>query len=91
MIFDLFQLIGGFMLAFGYLPQIIQTIKTKSAVDLNLKTFLMVFIGISLMEIYAINLYIHNVGGAFLITNTVSLITAGIMVFLVIRYGSKKN
>ena len=38
MIFDLLQLAGGFILSFGYVPQIIQIIKTRSASDLNLKT-----------------------------------------------------
>ena len=89
MIFNILQITGGFILSFGYIPQIIQIIKTKSATDLNLKTFVMTFTGVLLMEIYAINLVLHKAGGAFLVTNTISLITAGIMVILVLRYGEK--
>jgi MtN3 and saliva related transmembrane protein len=88
-IFDILQLIGGFILAFGFIPQIIQVIKTKSTVDLNLKTFLLMFLGIFLMEVYAINLVRHNTGGAFLITNTISLIAVGTMVWLTLKYGKK--
>ena len=90
MIFDILQIAGGFILSFGYIPQIIQIIKTKSAADLNLKTFVMTFTGVLFMEIYAVNLVLHKAGGAFLITNTISLITAGIMVALVLKYGEKQ-
>lgn len=43
------------------------------------------------MEIYAVNLIIHNVGGAYFITNTISLITAVIMVILILKYGGQPN
>ena len=91
MIFDVLQLLGGAIIAFGQIPQIMQILRTKSAVDLNLKTFLMMLTGISLMEIYAINLVFHGSGEAFLITNTSSLIALSIMVFLILKYGRKKN
>jgi len=74
MIFDVLQLIGGFILAFGWLPQIMQIIRTKSVKDLNVKTFWMMFIGIGLMEAYGISLAADGVGIAFLITNTMSLV-----------------
>ena len=82
MIFDILQLAGGMIMSFGQIPQIIQILRTKSAKDLNLKTYLMMFIGIFLMEIYAINLVIHHAGVAFLITNTISLIASSVMIFL---------
>lgn len=91
MIFDLLQLIGGIIMCIGQIPQIMQILRTKSAVDLNLKTFIMMFIGISLMEVYAINLVIHGSGGAFLITNTVSLIASAIMVTLILKYGKRNE
>lgn len=91
MFFNILQLTGGLILSFGYIPQIIQIIRTKSAHDLNLKTFSMTLLGICLMEIYAVNLILHNVGGAYFITNTISLITAIIMVILIIRYGGQPN
>ena len=86
MIFDVLQLIGGIILSFGQIPQIIQIIKTKSARDINLKTYIMMFTGIFLMETYAINLVVHGSGGAFLITNTLSLFASGIMIILILKY-----
>ena len=90
MIFDFLQLIGGIIMSFGQIPQIIQIIKTKSAKDINLKTYIMMFTGILLMETYAINLVVHGTGGAFLITNTLSLFAAGVMIILILKYGKKK-
>ena len=89
MIFNILQLIGGLILSFGYIPQIIQIIKTKSVNDLNLKTFLSVFIGILFMEIYAINLVINKVGYMFLVTNSMSLILTGLMCILIIKFRNK--
>ena len=89
MIFDILQLIGGLILSFGYIPQIIQIIKTKSVNDLNIKTFLFVFIGILFMEIYAINLVINKVGYMFLVTNSMALILTGIMCILIIKFRNK--
>lgn len=91
MIFDFLQLIGGIIMAFGQIPQIVQILKTKSAKDLNLKTYIMMFTGISLMETYAVNLVIHGSGGAFLITNTASLIASGIMIILILKYGHRTS
>lgn len=91
MIFDALQLIGGAIMSFGQIPQIIQIIKTKSANDLNLKTYIMMLTGILLMEIYAVNLVLQGSGGAFLITNTISFIASGIMVFLILKYGKQKS
>ncbi|MGB7605256.1 MAG: PQ-loop repeat-containing protein [Lutisporaceae bacterium] len=86
MFFDILQLVGGFILAFGNIPQILQIVRTKSAGDLNLKTFVLMFVGIIMMEVYAINLVIHGAGGAFLATNTLALIAAGTMVALIIKF-----
>ncbi len=91
MFFDALQLIGGAIMSFGQIPQIIQILRTKSAKDLNLKTFVMMFTGILLMEIYAVNLVLNGSGEAFLITNTVSLIASAIMVSLILKYGNKHN
>jgi len=86
MFFNVLQLIGACFLSGGYIPQISQIIKTKSVKDLNLKTFLFVFIGILLMEIYAINLTLSGSGHMFLVTNSMSLVLAGIMVILISIY-----
>jgi len=89
MIFDILQLIGGLILSFGYIPQIIQIIKTKSVNDLNIKTFLFVFIGILFMEIYAINLVINKVGYMFLVTNSMALILTGLICILIMKFRNK--
>lgn len=90
MIFNLLQLIGGIILSIGYIFQVKQTIKTKSVEDLNFTSYLSVFIGVGLMEIYAINLVISGSGLMFLITNSMSLTLAGIMVILILLYRNKK-
>ncbi len=90
MIFDALQLIGGIIMAFGQIPQIVQILKTKSAKDLNIKTYLMMCAGILLMEAYAVNLVLHGSGGAFLITKSISLLASIIMIALVLKYGGKR-
>ncbi|MDF2673210.1 MAG: hypothetical protein K0R09_1475 [Clostridiales bacterium] len=87
MFFDVLQLIGGFILSFGYIPQIAQILKTKSAVDLNIKSYIMMFTGILFMEVYAVNLLVKGAGWAFLFTNTISLIGCSIIIALILKYG----
>jgi len=77
---------GGIILTFGYIPQIIQIIKTKSVNDLNLKSLFSVFFGILLMEIYAIDLVVNSAGYMFLVTNSMSLILALMMYLLTLKY-----
>ena len=90
MIYNLLQLIGGIILSVGYVFQVKQTWITKSVEDLNFTTYLSVFIGILFMEIYAINLVINGAGLMFLITNSMSLTLAGIMVILILLFKNKK-
>lgn len=71
--FDLLQLAGGLILAIGYIPQITQLIRTKSSVDLNLKSYALVCVGIAFIEVYAADLALNGTGLMFLITNTMSL------------------
>lgn len=89
MFFDFLQLVGGMIMSFGQIPQIVQIIRTHSAKDINLKTYIMMFTGIFLMELYAVNLVAHGAGGAFLITNTLSLLASGAMITLILKYGKK--
>lgn len=91
MIFDLFQLIGGAILAFGWIPQILQIIRTKSVKDLNKRTFWSLFVGISLMEIYGIKLAADGVGYAFLITNSLSLLLIVIILGFIVKYRQKQG
>lgn len=84
--FDILQLLGGIILSVGYIPQIIKLIKTKSATDFNIKTFLMVWIGIFFMEIYAVDLALGGNGLMYLVTNTMSLLVQSILVVLILKY-----
>lgn len=90
MIFALFQLIGGVILSFGWVPQIVQVLKTKSVKDLNPQTFWLLFVGISFMEVYAIHLAMERVGFAFLITNSLSLLLIVIILGLLFTYRQKE-
>ena len=89
--FDFLQLAGGIILAVGYLPQIIQIIRTRSCEDLNLKTYLAMSVGILLMEVYAINLVTQGSGLMFLITNSTSLFLVIFICILIITMRRKKN
>ncbi|OCT14733.1 hypothetical protein A8709_11170 [Paenibacillus pectinilyticus] len=89
MIFNIVQVIGGFILAIGNIPQILQLLRTKSAKDLNGKTFLFMFIGMALMEVYAVQLAVHDNGGAFLFTNTLSLLSLFIINVLLLKYRNR--
>lgn len=89
MIFNLLQLIGGIILSIGYIPQIVKLVKTRSSNDFNIKTFVLCFIGILLMEIYAVNIVANGSGGMFLVTNTMSLLIQLIMVILIKRYSNR--
>ncbi len=84
--FDFLQLVGGFILAVGYIPQIRQLLRTKSCGDLNLKTYLYLTLGIGMMEIYAIDLSKNGNGYMFLITNSLSLALVSLISVLIIKY-----
>jgi len=87
--FAIMQLIGGAILSLGWIPQIIQILKSKSVADLNLKSYLLMLLGISLMEAYAISLAVTGVGLAFLITNTMSLCVVLLVIILVLKYRAR--
>lgn len=86
MIYVFFQLIGGAILSFGWIPQIIQILRTKSARDLNPNTFWLLFAGIGFMEVYGVHLAMEDVGYAFLITNSMSLVLVVIILVLMMMY-----
>lgn len=90
-LFGLFQLIGGVILSIGYIPQIVQIVRTKTSKGLNFKSFGMVFTGILLYEIYAIALAVEGSGQMYLITNTVSLLLVGTVCILIKIFEKKEN
>lgn len=90
--FNLLQLIGGFILAIGYIPQIIKIIKTKSVRDFSRIYLGGIFSGIVLMEIYAVYMYfVMHTAGAFMITNTISFVLSGLEFFLVMLYWNRQK
>jgi MtN3 and saliva related transmembrane protein len=86
MIFAPLQLIGGFILAFGMVPQLTQIIRTKKVSDLNLISILTVWFGIFCMELYAVEMFVKDVDYAFFITNTISLLFQTFLAIIVFIY-----
>lgn len=84
--FNLLQLIGGIILSVGYIPQIAKTIRTKSVEDLSSAYYFNIFIGVGLMEAYAIYSALNGVAYMFLVTNTIAWVLGGTMLFLTLKY-----
>lgn len=91
--FNLLQLAGGIILSLGYIPQIIKTFTTKSVDDLSLRYYVLVFIGVLMMELYSIFNVISGVAEMFMffVTNTISLACCGTMMVLTFKYGRKNK
>ncbi|MGF9741629.1 PQ-loop domain-containing transporter [Priestia megaterium] len=86
------QFIGGIILSVGYIPQIAKIIKTKSVRDFSRVYIGGIFIGIIFMEIYALYMYFGmDTAGAFLITNSVSLLLSGTEFFLINLFWNHEN
>ena len=88
-IIDVMQILGGAIIGFGYIPQIIKILKTKSVEDLSLSMWGQVFLGLGLMEVYAVKLAVVDGVFLFMITNSIGFILSGVLVFL-IKYYEKK-
>ncbi|HEY5501874.1 MAG TPA: PQ-loop domain-containing transporter [Candidatus Anoxymicrobiaceae bacterium] len=68
------QIVGGCIMLVGYFPQVAQIVRTKTVRDLNIKMFVMLSVGLLMMEAYAIGIVVHDHSGqAYLITNTLGL------------------
>lgn len=86
---NVLQLIGGIILSIGYIPQLRQTVRTKSVKDLNGWYLASIAIGVGLMEIYSVYNLLQGVAVMFFVTNTISLCLAMAMLLLYLRYGRK--
>lgn len=87
---NILQLGGGVLLALGYLPQIIKTIKTKSVKDISPVFYLAISTGLLLEEIYALyTVFVNNSAHMFLVTNTLGLLCASTMLILTLIYRKK--
>lgn len=85
------QLLGGVILATGYLPQIAQLLRTRRADDINLMFSVQVVLGVSCMQLYALHLYNTTGEVFFLVTNTCSLVLSGIVAMLKIHYSKRSR
>lgn len=90
--FNILQFIGGIILSVGYLPQIYKIYKTKSVRDFSRMYVGGIFVGIIFMEAYAVYMYfVMGTAGAFLVTNTISLILSGIEFLLINLYWNRET
>ncbi|MGG4390511.1 PQ-loop domain-containing transporter [Priestia megaterium] len=89
-LFNLLQFIGGIILAVGYIPQIAKIVKTKSVRDFSRIYIGGIFTGVAFMEAYAIYMwFFQHTAGAFMITNTIAFLLAGIEFTLINMYWNK--
>jgi len=85
------QIIGGLCFLPGYAVQIHHNWKTKNVIGLNFWYVIAIYLGISLMEAYAIKLYKTTGEASFLITNTISLFLSLIIVIQKLFYNNNNN
>jgi MtN3 and saliva related transmembrane protein len=85
-IFDIIQIISGILAISAFIPQIVKTIKTKSVGDMSLPMFITNFTAACLAEIYGFHLWKEQDEPAFLITNSMVMLGAGTILFLLLRY-----
>jgi len=72
---------------FSFIPQIIKTMKTKSAKDVSLVTLFQLSLGVSLWIVYGI--YLKDI--IIITANSVTLTTLIILLFLYFNYGRQKQ
>jgi MtN3 and saliva related transmembrane protein len=72
---------------FSFIPQIIKTMKTKSAKDVSLLTLFQLSLGVSLWIVYGI--YLKNI--IIITANSVTLTTLIILLFLYFNYGRQEQ
>jgi len=76
-------LLAGTMTTIAFLPQLIQTWKTRSAKDVSLGMFLIFTTGVVLWVIYGLMIQSLPIIAA----NAVTLVLAGAILVLKVRYG----
>ncbi|MPM63330.1 hypothetical protein SDC9_110210 [bioreactor metagenome] len=87
--YDYLQLLGGFILAGSYIPQIIKTYRIKKVSDISIAFWGFLFIGLSLMEVNALHLGTIGIY-SYAITETANVFLCGVFLAQVIYY-RKKN
>lgn len=84
-IFDLLQLIGGFIIVAGYIPQIRQIKKTRNVEGISLTFWSWLVVAGCLIEANAI----ASGQMTFMISQTLNLIGASIITYQVLKYRKK--
>ena len=74
---------GSLILCASAIPQVIKTFRTKKAHDLSMAYLLILMTGLLLLQVYCV----HTRDFVFILGNTLSLITTGILIILRFRYG----
>jgi MtN3 and saliva related transmembrane protein len=82
----LLGLLAGTLTTFSFLPQVIQTWKSKSAKDISLSMFVTFCAGVFLWLVYGI--VIHDL--PVIVTNFVTLILASSILWMKLKYKSSK-
>lgn len=75
-------LAAGFCTTIAFVPQVIHTWRTRSTEDISLSTFAIFFVGVLLWLLYGI----LRQDIAMIAANAVTLVLAGIMLVLKLRY-----
>jgi len=84
--FSILQIVGGFLLALGYWPQLVKLVKTKNASSFSVPFLSLLWLGVALMVPYSIELLICYDSWAFLVSNSLSLAMATVLLTLVLYY-----
>jgi MtN3 and saliva related transmembrane protein len=79
----LIGLAAGFLTTISFVPQILKIWKTKSAEDVSRKMFLAIAVGVALWLVYGILLRQWPI----IVWNSVSLVLAGAILALKLKYG----
>ena len=78
---ELLGYLAGICTAIVFLPQSIQTIKTKNVSGLSPQTYIIYCIGMVSWILYGV--YLHSV--QMMLFNSISLIFAGIILYMIVR------
>lgn len=86
MIETIIGVIASVFTTLAVLPQVYKVIRTKSADDISLQMFVCLLIGVGSWTVYGI----LKVDWAIIITNGLSFIFNGIMIYIKLVYSKKK-
>jgi len=87
MIWTIIGVIAAALTMFGFIPQIIKVIKTRSAKDVSLISVLQIMLGVSFWIIYGI----HLKDPIIILANAVTFSTLIVLLVLYLNCGKYKN